>query len=119
MRIFVYGTLKRGQCRHRFLANERYLGEFRTAPRYRMFNVGMYPGLIEDVENGRSIVGELYDVSPLSLERLDVVEAVDEGEYVRRPIELESRDNEDNEPAEAYFYLPPVDHLPDCGECWI
>lgn len=116
MRIFVYGTLKRGHCRHQFLANERYLGEFRTAPRYRMFNVGTYPGLIEDVENGRSIVGELYDVSPESLERLDVVEAVDEGEYVRQPIILETSDSE---PVEAYFYLFPVDHLHDCGDCWI
>lgn len=115
MRIFVYGTLKRGFCRHQFLKGERFLGEVRTAPRYRMFNIGTYPGLVEDPENGRSILGELYDVSPQGVEGLDVVEAVDEGEYLRRPIQL---DPPDVEPVEAYFYQLPVEHLPDCGECW-
>lgn len=114
-RIFVYGTLKRGDCRHGALAGQKFLGDRRTAPRYRIYNVGTYPGLVDDASSGLSIQGELWEVDDVCLALLDEVEGVAEQQYQRRLIELDPREEV---PAEAYFYLPNVAGYPDCGERW-
>jgi gamma-glutamylcyclotransferase (GGCT)/AIG2-like uncharacterized protein YtfP len=42
--LFVYGSLKRGQHHHYYLLRDsKFLGSFRTAPKYRLFNAGPYP----------------------------------------------------------------------------
>ncbi len=114
-RVFVYGTLKQGFCRHAALASEKFLGTARTQPCYRMVNIGEYPGLFAVEENGVSILGEIWEVSPSVLKRLDGIEGTDEGEYVRKEIQL-------LDPRfgfiEAYFFLGGVDRFPDCGESW-
>ena len=114
--MFVYGTLKRGFCRHFALKNQTFISEARTANRYRMFNVGTYPGLIDAHEGGVSISGEVWEVSADCLLHLDEVEGVDERLYERRRIELESPEHD---PVEAYFYLRSVQDCPDCGEAWV
>lgn len=98
----MYGTLKRGFCRHDALADQKYLGPATTIPSYRMFDLGSYPGLVES-ENGNSIIGELYKVDQNCLEKLDVIEAVDEGFYRRGQIALLSP--ADEIPTLTYFYL--------------
>lgn len=116
-RLFVYGTLKRGEVRAPLLAGQRYVGEVRTAPRYRLFNTGDYPALVEAEPlrlPGRSIVGELWSVDAACLARLDLEEAVDEGLYARREIALVGG----AERAIAYVYLLPVDGMQDCGDVW-
>jgi gamma-glutamylcyclotransferase (GGCT)/AIG2-like uncharacterized protein YtfP len=57
--LFVYGTLKRGQRNHRLIADQRFLGEATTEPRYRVFDLGPYPGLVIDETNGVAVLGEL------------------------------------------------------------
>jgi gamma-glutamylcyclotransferase (GGCT)/AIG2-like uncharacterized protein YtfP len=115
--LFIYGTLKRGDVRAPLLAGQRFIGETRTAPRYRLFNTGDYPALVEASsinQPGRSILGELWAVSPACLGRLDFEEGVDEGLYERRAVELMGND----EDAQAYFYLHPVVGMADCGASW-
>ena len=41
--VFVYGTLKRGERNHYFLASAEYLGPAFTEPLYRMIDCGPYP----------------------------------------------------------------------------
>ncbi len=115
MLVFVYGTLKRGHCRASNLAGQRFVGTAETAPRYRMRDIGTYPGLIESAE-GLAIQGEVWDVDDACLQRLDVVEAVSEGEYERRGIALQAPF--DRQLVEAYFYLRPTAALADCGTTW-
>lgn len=115
MRVFVYGTLKRGQCRARFLNGQQFLGEGRTAPIYRMVNCGEYPGLIESAD-GLAIEGEVWDVDQKCLAELDREECIDVGLYARRDIRLQAP--HDQAVIEAYFYLGDVRGLPDCGTCW-
>ncbi|MBX2850583.1 MAG: gamma-glutamylcyclotransferase [Phycisphaeraceae bacterium] len=115
--LFIYGTLKRGGVRAPLLEGQRFVGEARTLERYRLFNTGDYPALIEAkalTRPGRSIIGELWEVSPACLKRLDIEEGVDEGLYARRRVELMA----DDMSAQAYFYLHPVDGMQDCGDCW-
>ena len=79
--VFVYGTLKTGFCRNHFLNGYKRLGEFCTRPIYRLFDCGEYPAMVVDVDNGRSISGEVWAVDDAALAILDRVEAV-EGWFV-------------------------------------
>ena len=59
--LFVNGTLMRGLQLHRNLAGAEFLGEFRTAPRYRIFSIGdVHPGMFRVEHGGISVPGELY-----------------------------------------------------------
>jgi gamma-glutamylaminecyclotransferase len=115
--LFVYGTLKRGDVRAPLLAQQRFIAEVRSADRYRLFNTGSYPALV-DAERinlpGRSILGELWSVDRACLARLDEEEGVGEGLYARRTISLLG----EAPMAQAYFYLLPVRGMADCGDAW-
>ncbi|QDT56128.1 Gamma-L-glutamyl-butirosin B gamma-glutamyl cyclotransferase [Caulifigura coniformis] len=99
--VFVYGTLKRGDCRHRFMAGSRFLGIATTAPGFRLYNLGEYPALVED-NSGGQIEGEVYEVSPAILEVLDEVEGVADSLYVRKRLPLMTPFAESA--VEAYLY---------------
>jgi hypothetical protein len=65
--LFVNGEGMRGGRLHHNIVEYPYLGEVRTAPRYRFFSVrDEFPGLQFVKTGGASIAGELYDV-PLSV----------------------------------------------------
>ncbi len=113
--LFIYGTLKREDCRHDAIAQETFLGEARTLPIYELIDLGEYPGLIEVGPSGLSIEGELWDVSTTCLSKLDVIECLDEGLYERRSIQL--LDANDLQ-AESYFYLLNTVGYPRCGTNW-
>jgi gamma-glutamylaminecyclotransferase len=69
MRLFVYGTLMRGEPNHPLLSRARYLGAASTAPCFALADLGGSPAL---VAGGRTAVaGELYAVGPVTLARLD------------------------------------------------
>ena len=115
--LFIYGTLKRGDVRAYLLQGQSFLGETTTAQRYRLFNTGDYPALVEAEPldlSGRSIQGELWAVDEDCLDRLDEEEGVDEGLYKRRAIELVQQ----IEHVQSYFYLPPITGMSDCGTAW-
>lgn len=112
--IFVYGTLKRGYVRHFALAGQRYLGEAKTRPRYRMVNLGSYPALIE--AGASAIAGELWEVDGACLALLDEIESVADSYYRRGPVALAPP--HDDLSVEAYFYDSDVSDLPDHGESW-
>ncbi len=62
--LFVNGTLMRGLKLHANMGASQFLGEYRTAPRYRVHTINdVHPGMyrLEDGEvGGASIWGELY-----------------------------------------------------------
>ena len=74
--LFVYGTLKRGLRNHRLIADQEFLGEAVTAPRYRVIDLGLHPGLVTDESNGLAVKGELWAVSDCCLAELDDFEEV-------------------------------------------
>lgn len=97
-RIFVYGTLLRGQPAHHRLRHARFLGEARTAPGYHLVRVDWYPGLMAGGE--RSIRGELYAVDAGTLSDLDAYEDHPQG-FTREAIRLA-----DGSTALAYLLRP-------------
>ena len=67
--LFVNGGGMRGGNVHHSIEGLPFLGEARTAPRYRFFSIrDEFPGLWPVAEGGVSVPGELYDV-PLDVIR--------------------------------------------------
>ena len=104
--VFVYGTLKRGFCRESALSAQKFLGTARTAPAYRLFDLGSYPGLVPS-NDGASIDGELYEVDELCLAELDDIEGVNQGLYGRESVKLLAPWSNDS--ALTYIYLQSTD----------
>lgn len=76
--LFVNGTLMRGLALHDNLAGAEFLGEFRTAPIYRLYSIDdRHPGMFEVEQGGVSVAGELYRV------RDDLWQSVEAGEPPR------------------------------------
>jgi gamma-glutamylcyclotransferase (GGCT)/AIG2-like uncharacterized protein YtfP len=91
--LFVYGTLKRDQRNHGLMREARFLGEAVTDPRYTLLDLGPFPGMIEG--GSTAVYGELYEVGPHLLARLDRHEGVPRF-YVRKPILLCASDSADS-----------------------
>jgi gamma-glutamylcyclotransferase (GGCT)/AIG2-like uncharacterized protein YtfP len=62
--LFVNGTLMRGLALHHNLTGAEFMGEFRTAPIYRLYSIGdVHPGMFEGDGDGVSVAGEIYRMS--------------------------------------------------------
>jgi gamma-glutamylcyclotransferase (GGCT)/AIG2-like uncharacterized protein YtfP len=86
MILFVNGTLMRGLALHGNLAGAEFLGEARTAPRYRLHSIGdRHPGMYELDEGGVAVEGELYEMSDEIWRR---VEAGEPPGLYRGPVRL-------------------------------
>lgn len=78
-RVFVYGTLMKGEANHLYLKNSTCLGAA-ILEGYEMYDVGWYPAIIPG--DGR-IIGELYEVPKKDIPLIDRFE--DEGNlYIRK-----------------------------------
>ncbi len=109
--IFVYGTLKRGGSNHQHLAGQTFLGEGRTGPGFRLFDLGAYPGMVARADGHRGVPGEVWAVDAACLARLDVLEGVAEGLYRRDRVTLFPPFAD--RPVETYFYARTVEGRPE------
>ena len=114
--VFVYGTLKRHGSNHHFLAGQTFRGEARTAPGYRLYEVGGYPGMIPQSIDREGVQGELWSVEAKCLARLDELEGLSVGLYRRERIPLQPPFSD--EAAEAYLYARTIVGLRDIGSVW-
>ena len=61
MKLFVYGTLKKGEYNHSYLKHSKYIDEAMLSG-YTLYNTGYgYPAAVE--KEGGHITGEVYEVS--------------------------------------------------------
>jgi gamma-glutamylcyclotransferase (GGCT)/AIG2-like uncharacterized protein YtfP len=110
--LFVYGTLKRGGCRHGPLAGQTCRGEALTQPLYALYNLGDYPGLAKS-EPGQEVQGEVYEVDESLIPWLDTVEGAPDW-FKRQPIEVRGYSG-----VWAYFYQGDVSaHSPIPSGRW-
>jgi gamma-glutamylcyclotransferase (GGCT)/AIG2-like uncharacterized protein YtfP len=62
--MFLNGTAMSGQKDHSAVDGARFIGQVRTAPDFRYFAIrDEFPGLFPVDTNGKSIVGELYEMT--------------------------------------------------------
>jgi gamma-glutamylaminecyclotransferase len=71
-RVFVYGTLLRGEINHHHLASAPLLRDAQTPPAFTLHDLGHCPGLVRG--GTHVVVGELYAVDEPTLAALDRLE---------------------------------------------
>lgn len=71
-RVFVYGTLMRGECNHHYLRAARLLGTASTPPCCRLYSLGAYPVLC--FAGRQRVTGEVYLISQRQLRLIDALE---------------------------------------------
>ncbi len=76
MKIFVYGTLRRGGSNHHLLLEGRaeFVARARTPPAFELLDLGAFPAMVAG--GTTSVLGEVYVVSERLRERLDILEDV-------------------------------------------
>lgn len=97
-RIFVYGTLRRGETNAALMTDARFVRVARSRPDFTLFALDGHPGL--GAGGHTAVVGEVYEVNDDVLRGLDALEG-HPAWYVRSPITLA-----DGETVETYL-LPP------------
>lgn len=103
IKVFVYGTLRKGERNHHYLKKAELLEE--SCWTYgTMIDTGHgYPALLPSESN--KVIGELYLIHPQELKRLDKLEGYEEGqrnnlyERVVQPIYTSS------EQIDAFVYI--------------
>ena len=73
IRLFVYGTLKRGQRNYALMRGAAFLGRHRTEAGFSMHDLGGYPAVCRP--GRRAISGELFAIDEPLLRQLDRFEA--------------------------------------------
>ncbi|MBX3174853.1 MAG: gamma-glutamylcyclotransferase [Gemmatimonadaceae bacterium] len=94
-RLFVYGTLLRGELNYGLLAEARFVRPAATPPAYTLYALDGHPGMGDEGVTG--VLGEVFDVDATTLQALDALEGHPDW-YVRRPIVLA-----DGERVETYI----------------
>ncbi|XP_049290191.1 putative gamma-glutamylcyclotransferase CG2811 [Anopheles funestus] len=108
-RVFVYGTLKKGEPNHHWLTDvsngrARFIAKGRTTVQYPLIVATRYniPFLLDVPGTGHFVVGEIYEIDDRMLGRLDVLEVYPKL-YDRRPEVI--RNEETNVVESCWIYL--------------
>ena len=72
-RIFVYGTLMRGEYNHRLIESQELEGEGFIRG-FDLYNLGRYPGIRPSDNPEHVVYGEVYLVDDRTLERVNQLE---------------------------------------------
>lgn len=90
--VFVYGTLRRGQERAGVMeAGGQFMGEAETVAGFGLFDLGPFPAMAAINGDPGTVCGELWRVTPGTLEQLDAIEGHPDF-YRRSRIAVEGRD---------------------------
>ena len=103
--VFVYGTLRNGEVRHRVIQDCEFVG-MAYAEDYDLYLISDFPGIVPG--SGR-VVGEVYRVSEEKFQRLDQIEGTPYL-YRRELIKVKLANGEELE-AYTYIYNHSVDGL--------
>ncbi len=96
IKVFVYGSLKKGYSNHQLLVNSKFISNAETLPNYSLISLGSFPGVI--IGGGTMIQGEMYEVTQEEFSRLDRLEG--HPSFYKREIIETSKGN-------AWIYLLP------------
>lgn len=107
-KVFVYGTLRKNKSAHHLIKNAPglFVKEIRTDSKYHLYDVGSFPGMIEDNSiQGQGILGEVWEVPEAAFRDLDRYECVNTGLFRRGEVLLA-----DGTTASAYFFTSNMDN---------
>ena len=72
-RIFVYGTLMKGEGNHHLIASQKYEGDGLICG-YNLYNLGYYPGIRPSRHPEHIVHGEVYLVDDMTLDQVNRLE---------------------------------------------
>lgn len=98
------------------MAGCTFVGEARTQPGFRLFDVGGYPGLVAVSDDLDGVLGEVWSVDAAALERLDRFEGVADGLYRREIIPLAAPFADQN--VSAYVWGSSINGRTMIGSEW-
>jgi len=98
VRVFVYGTLRRGEANHHLLETRDFVGMAQSEACFTLVDLGAFPAMVPG--GGTAVVGEVYEVGPVTLAALDRLEGHPRF-YQRHTIQLA-----DGSTALAYLLSP-------------
>ena len=104
-KVFVYGTLMKGEANHGYLENSICLGKA-TVKGYDMYDVGWYPAI---TPGDNLIIGELYCLPLSDIASIDMLEG--EGSLYAKKCETVTCDDGNETLAYVYVYLGDVSNL--------
>jgi gamma-glutamylaminecyclotransferase len=111
--LFLYGTLKRDMPQNLMLRGQEFVREAATIARYRLYDLGPYPGLVLHEGDGTEVQGELWAVDEKTLAKLDEYEGAPEL-FSRQDVVIQHC----FEPVQAYFYNGTVASGTLWGDRW-
>ena len=113
--VFVYGSLKRNESNHGWIRYSHFVKEAETSKEYLLFDLGPYPCMVKATHGrGKSIKGELYNVTGECLRSLDVLEGISDGLYERVRIKVLGVKEE----VWGYLFCHDVSQFPEAGNSW-
>ena len=72
LELFVNGTLMRGLALHENLHDAEFMGEFVTAPNYRLYSIDdEHPAMFAVDDGGVAVKGEMYRMSEAVWKRVE------------------------------------------------
>ena len=72
LELFVNGTLMRGLALHENLHDAECMGEFVTAPNYRLYSIDdEHPAMFAVDDGGVAVKGEMYRMSEVTWKRVE------------------------------------------------
>ena len=114
--VFVFGTLKEGFPNFGTNTGTRVPGLFVTTERYPFYLIGERhsPWLVNIPGQGEHVVGQVFKVESEVLERMDVLERVNEPDgYDRIRIKVKSQSADPQAELVVHAYLKHLRHLAD------
>jgi len=102
-KVFVYGTLRKGDCRNRMLVEATCVAAEAYLDGFDLLDMGSFPGIVPtESASVTRVRGEVYDVSDDLLADLDVVEGFqedrpDDSLYLRQEVTVKIFGSEDIE----------------------
>ena len=103
VKVFVYGTLKKGYALNSFLKNSVFLGKG-VIVGFELFSNGSYPMIVHS-KLPNKVTGEVYEIEDETLKTLDMIE----GAYEREPVWVKFKGKMIR--AFTYVWYNGVEHL--------
>ncbi len=114
LKIFVYGTLKRGYCNHNFIKSSQFIGNAYIKG-YDLYDLKDYPAIIKSTDDECIVYGEVYQISEQTLQLIDQLE--DEGDLYNRVQTVANVDGQDIL-VSTYQYAQDISAYQKIGESW-
>ena len=112
LRVFVYGTLRKGFEGHSLLSASRFRGRAKTKEKYALY-MGEFPSVFKQ-EKISLIFGEVYEINKKTLKLLDDFEGHPDY-YTRELIDVILEDGSSLQ-AWIYFHPNPEGTMIDSGD---